>query len=85
LCSRDGLVSHVLLAKQRLERGERSLRDLAGADVLVKLNARFVLMGLKSRGAYDHLNLQLNTLTLANTCNLEFSYNPRNTVFGVKP
>jgi hypothetical protein len=85
LRSRDALVSNVLLAKQRLEWGERSLRDSAGADVLVKLNARFALMGLKIRGAYDHLNLQLNTLTLANTCNLKFSYNPRDAVFGVKP
>jgi hypothetical protein len=85
LRSRDGLVSNVLLAKQRLEWGERSLRDSANADALVKLNARFALMGLKIRGAYDHLNLQLSTLTLANTCNLKFSYNPRDTVFSVRP
>jgi hypothetical protein len=85
LRSRDGLVSNVLLAKQRLEWGERSLRDSAGTDALVRLNARFALMGLKIRGAYDHLNLQLNSLTLANTCNLRFSYNPRDAVFGVKP
>ncbi len=85
LRSREGLIASVLLAKQRLEWGERSLRDSANADALVKLNARFALMGLKIRGAYDHLNLQLSTLTLANTCNLKFSYNPRDTVFGVKP
>ena len=84
--SRESLTASVLLAKQRLEWGERSLRDTAGADALVKLNARFALMGLKVRGAYDHLNLQLNTLTLANTCNLKFSYNPRDAVFSsVKP
>jgi hypothetical protein len=62
-----------------------ALRDSAGADALVQLNARFALMGLKIRGAYDHLNSQLNTLTLANTCSLKFSYNPRDAVFGVKP
>ncbi len=86
LRSRDGLVSSVLLAKQRLEWGERSLRDAANADALVKLNARFALMGLKVRGAYDHLNLQLNTLTLANSCAINFSYKPRDPIFNsVKP
>ena len=81
LRSRDSLVSNILLAKQRLEWGERSLRDASSADALAKLGARFSLMGLKIRGAYDHLNLQLSTLTLANTCNLKFTYNPRDAVF----
>jgi hypothetical protein len=83
LKSRDNLVSNILLAKQRLEWGERSLREAANAEALAKLNARFALMGLKIRGAYDHLNLQLNTLTLSNTCNIKFGYAPRDAVFNV--
>lgn len=83
LRSRENLISSVLLAKQRLEWGERSLRDAGSADALVKLGARFALMGLKVRGAYDHLNLQLNTLTLAQTCQLGLTYAPRDAVFDV--
>jgi hypothetical protein len=81
LRSRENLILSIQLAKQRLEWGERSLRDTANGDEIAKLNARFALMGLKVRGAYDHLNLQLNTLTLANTCQIEFTYVPRDTAF----
>jgi hypothetical protein len=81
LRSRENLISNIKLAKQRLEWGERSLRDSSNADALAKLNARFALMGLKIRGYYDHLNLQINTLSLANTCNLKFNYIPRDAVF----
>jgi hypothetical protein len=78
---RENLISNIKLAKQRLEWGERSLKDSSNADALAKLNARFALMGLKIRGYYDHLNLQINTLSLANTCNLKFKYVPRDAVF----
>jgi hypothetical protein len=81
LRSRENLISNIKLAKQRLEWGERSLRDSSNADALAKLNARFALMGLKIRGYYDHLNLQINTLSLANTCKLKFNYAPRDAVF----
>ena len=64
LRSRENLIGSIKLAKQRLEWGERSLRDSGNADALAKLNARFALMGLKIRGYYDHLNLQINTLSL---------------------
>jgi hypothetical protein len=83
LRSRENLINNIKLAKQRLEWGERSLRDSSNADALAKLNARFALMGLKIRGYYDHLNLQINTLSLANTCNLKFNYVPRDVVFSL--
>jgi hypothetical protein len=81
LRSRENLMNNIKLAKQRLEWGERSLRDSSNADALAKLNARFALVGLKIRGYYDHLNLQVSTLNLANTCNLKFKYVPRDVVF----
>jgi hypothetical protein len=81
LRSRENLINNIKLAKQRLEWGERSLKDSSNADALAKLNARFALMGLKIRGYYDHLNLQVSTLSLANTCNLKFNYVPRDAVF----
>jgi hypothetical protein len=65
LRSRENLMNNIKLAKQRLEWGERSLRDSSNADALAKLNARFALVGLK----------------LANTCNLKFKYVPRDVVF----
>ncbi len=81
LRSRENLINNIKLAKQRLEWGERSLKDSSNADALAKLNARFALMGLKIRGYYDHLNLQVSSLNLANTCNLKFKYVPRDSVF----
>jgi hypothetical protein len=81
LRSRENLLNNIKLAKQRLEWGERSLRDSSNADALAKLNARFALVGLKIRGYYDHLNLQVSSLNLANTCNLKFNYVPRDAVF----
>ena len=78
----DGL-STLKVDKQRLDWGERSYKDSLGADELVRLNARFALMGLKVRSMYNHMNYQINGLNLAQLCQLKFSYIPRDAAFTV--
>jgi hypothetical protein len=72
------------LDQQRLDWSERSLKDAAKADELVKINARFALMGLKVRGFSNHLNVQLNALNLAQLCQLPLTYAPRNPLFDLQ-
>jgi hypothetical protein len=62
---------------QRLDWGERSYRETTGGDELVRLNARFALMGLKLRVLYDQLSLGVNALNIAALCQMEVAYAPR--------
>jgi hypothetical protein len=81
LRTRSTTLETLKLNKQRLEWSERSLKEAAKADELVRIGARLALMGLKVRSVYDHLNLQINGLNIAQLCQLPLAYTPRDPMF----
>jgi hypothetical protein len=81
--TRTDSMTTLKLDKQRLDWGERSYKDSLGTDELVRLSARFALMGLKVRAMYDHMNYQINGLNISQLCQLKFAYVPRDPAFGI--